>query len=404
MQKNIHHGLREMAWSLKMKFKGKQIPKEKWKDWRWQTKNRLNNNSNLRIFFPNIDKSEINLFKKYISKYHIGLTPYLLNLIEKDEKGTPVKGDPIWEQFKYFDFDQDREATGYDGININWELSNEMPTKILHHKYPDRAILRVTNSCFGYCNYCYLTKRTIDIIATEYKSGKNAWEKSLEYLKKSPQIRDILISGGDPLLFSNKRLKKILEDLKLIKTIKSTRLNTRALTFNPFRFNEELIHLFKEYSLTALEIHIAHPKELTKEVDEVLEKFETIGYRPLILWRSPLLKGINNSINVLERLFFALYKRRIIPYYLFHYAPYALGRSVFATPVKEGVQLLKILRRKLPGISIPRYTLFHSSGKNDIPLEPAGTPDFQYFKNKNGKPSIRFQNWKNEWVTYPDVG
>ncbi|KYK28800.1 MAG: radical SAM protein [Theionarchaea archaeon] len=381
-----------------------RISKSDWTNWNWQLRNRLDNRKDIRDFFPNIGDDEVALFNDYKSKFQIAITPYVLSLIELDDNRNPAKGDPIWEQFKYFDHSKDEEFCGYDQKTINWELPEEMPTRILQHKYPDRAIIRITDQCFGNCNYCYLTMRTLDVDLKGRKEvDPSIWEKTLEYIDSTPKIRDILISGGDPLLLSNSKLRQIFEDLRNIKRVETIRLNTRAVTHNPFRFDEELLKLFKEFSLTVLEIHIAHPREITEEFDAIFERMDKVGYHPIILWRSPLLRGVNNSYDVLEELFVKLYQRRIIPYYLFHYAPYALGRSILATSVREGVELMLKLRRQVPGIAFPRYTLFHPTGKRDIPLELNGTPTFIYKTNKKGYPIIEFKNWKGEWVIYPDV-
>lgn len=212
-----------------------------------------------------------------------------------------------------------------------------------------------------------------------------------------------MISGGDPLFLDNNQLEKILFDLSRIATVKTIRLNTRALTFNPYRLTEDTIKLFKKYNLNSLEIHMAHPREISPVVDKTLGLFDELGYRPNILWRSPILKGINDSYEVLEELFLALFERRIIPYYIFHFAPYCLGRAIYGTSIKKGIEILSKLRRRVPGPAFPRYTLFHETGKKDIPLEINGTPDFQFTENELGKKIVRFKNWRDDWVIYPDI-
>lgn len=379
-------------------------PEKLWSDWRWQFRNRLRNSSNILRFFPNLPGPEQSAFQNYIQRYNISLTPYVLSLIETDTRGNPMPDDPVWNQFKYLSRDEMAGCNDYDGVNINWENPAELPTRLLQHKYPDRAIIRIINHCFGHCNYCYLTSRVLDreTLKNRESFGK-AWAGTIAYLKVHPEIRDVLISGGDPLLIGNEQLERIFNDLADIPSLQTIRLNTRVLTFNPYRIDHELAAIFKKYRLTVLEIHMAHPREMNETVDKALQVFDEVGYRPLMLWRAPLLKGINDSVSILEELFIKLYSRRILPYYLFHYAPYTLGRSRFGLSIREGCQLLTALRRTIPGPAFPKYTLFHVEGKQDIPLEPEGTPEFQYITEASGRPAVRFKNWKGNWVTYPDL-
>lgn len=376
----------------------------KWNDWRWQLQNRLGGRDTVQKFFPGLSDDGKENYRKYVTQFKLGITPYMMSLVELDELGNPTAGDPIWEQFRFFDLSIDENLRGnYNGKDVNWELLEEMPTSILHHKYPDRAILRVTDNCLAYCNYCYLARRTLSLEGHRAEGVGIAWRQTIEYLRGTPSIRDVLVSGGDPLLLSNGRIARILEELRSIDSIKTIRLNTRALTHNPFRFDSELVDILARFRLTALEVHIAHPRELTDVSREALELFDRASHRPLVLWRSPLLRGVNNELAVLAELLLSLYSIRIYPYYLFHFAPFSPGRQVLGTPVKEGVRLMLDLRRNLPGPAIPRYTLFHPSGKQDVPLDPDGTPSFRYTIDEAGFPVVRFLNWRGDWVEYYDV-
>lgn len=174
---------------MKNFWKYREAKNEYWTDWKWQAKNRLTNNSNISDFFPNISNSEKALFSEYSQKFNLSLTPYILSLIEIDGNLNPLVGDPIWNQFRWLPLDRLICEDGYDGVTKNWELKKEMPTNILHHKYPDRVILRITNSCIGYCNYCYLTDRTLDI--NKKKTLSNRKKK----LGKNIKISEETLSG-----------------------------------------------------------------------------------------------------------------------------------------------------------------------------------------------------------------
>ncbi|MGA1871304.1 MAG: KamA family radical SAM protein [bacterium] len=384
-------------------WKYEEVPEKLWKNWRWQLRNRIQNSTKLYDYFPNMDASQLKSFYAYAKNFNIGITPYMLSLIELDKNSNPIKNDPLWKQFRFHPLDILCNCNEYDGIKINWECAEEMPTAILHHKYPDRALIRITNNCFGYCNYCYLTHRTLDIKQKKnLKRDELKWRESLRYLIHNPQIEDVLISGGDPLILNDSQIERILFDISKISTIKTIRLNTRTLTFNPFRITKELVRILKKYRITVLEVHIVHPYEITEVFDETLNLFDNCKFHPLILWRSPLLKGINDSYEVLRDLLLKLFQRRILPYYLFHYTPYSLGRSIYGTSIRKGVKLMLQLRRTIPGPAFPRYTLFHLTGKHDIPLELSDSPTFKYLKDPRGNPIVKFKNWHGQWVTYPD--
>jgi lysine 2,3-aminomutase len=377
---------------------------KKWKNWKWHVQNSVHSYEDLYRYFPSMAVPDKNFIEKYCEKYRLGITPYVLSLIDLDRNGNPVSTDPIWNQFCYHRSQTNEINFEYDGVHQNWEVPEELHFGILHQKYPGRVLIRLIDTCFGYCNYCYVAHRTLDKKrSSSVHNYRAVWDKILLYLKNRPDIYEVLLSGGDPLLLDTGQLEEILKDIRSIPTIKYIRINSRALSHCPFRFDEHLVKVLKEYSVNAIEVHFCNERELTKDVDDALELFDHVGYRPLFLWRAPLLRGVNDSIEELERLLLGLYSRKITPYYLFHYAPYSLGRDTRGIPVRRGVNLLRFIRRRLPGPAIPRYTLFHITGKHDIPFEVDGTPEFCYERDAEGKPIIRFVNWRGDWVIYPDI-
>lgn len=378
-----------------------EVKKEKWEDWHWQMQNCISHKNDITKTFPQLPKEQIQLFSDYTKKYKMKITPYLLSLIELDDLGNPKPMDPIWRQFSYLEDEDTPSGYESDEAEENWENPEEMPTKVLQHKYPDRAIIRVTDVCFGHCNYCYLTSRVLDHKTSKEKTGSaEDWQASMDYLRNNPGIRDVLISGGDPLVFNNERIEQVLKDIRSIKSIETIRLNTRVFTFNPYRFDEGLVAIFKKHELTALEVHMCHYRELTETVDRQMALMDKGGYRPLILWRAPLLKGINSDEKDMEQLLMGLYRRRITPYYLFHYAPFTLGRAKLGVSLKEGSRMMHSLRRKIPGPAFPTFTLFHIEGKQDVPLDQGNTFRYEVIE---GRTVAKFKNWKGNDVTYPDV-
>jgi len=367
-----------------------------WRDWRWQQQHQLYNQSGAEAYFPNLTGTALSEFGEVGGCAQWGMTPHLLSMVAVDRKGNPDPLDPVWLQVKPL-----RQAVA---ASAGWEAPGELANPVLHQKYPDRAILRVSNQCFSYCNYCYLPHRTLNPKTKhEFACTPRAWQAALRRLREKPAIRDVLLSGGEPLMLPDPAIASMLADLRRIPSLRAIRLNTRALTFNPFRITPGLAKAFKTHKLTVLEIQTNHPREITPEFDQALARLEAGGHRPLIVNRAPLLAGVNDSYEVLEELCLKLYERRIHFYYLFHCAPGSPGRAARGTSIRQGVRILSRLRRRIPGPAFPRYTLFHPGGKQDIPLEASGTPEFRYEQDRRGRPIVRFRNWKNRWVTYPDI-
>jgi lysine 2,3-aminomutase len=376
-----------------------QVSDECWRDWHWQVSHAVRDPQALLNVYPNLPPEMYASIAQYCSVYRFRLTPYTLSLIGQDRDGNPLPDDPLWLQVQHVP----ETTASYSDQSSNWETPEEVHFGIVHQKYPGRCILRVTNACFSFCTYCYLAHRTIDKGAPHVPGYRKVWGSVLAYLRKRSDIYEVLISGGDPLFLPNQDIAALLKDLRAIPSIRFIRLNTRAFTFCPFRIDSELVSILKTFRVDAIEVHFSTHHELTDDADAALRLFETAGHRPLFLSRAPLLRGVNDTPEKLEALLLGLYGRGIVPYYLFHYAPMAPGRVGLGIPVREGADLLRVLRRALPGPAIPRYTLFHVTGKHDIPLDEGGTAAFRYGRNEQGAPIVRFVNRKGEWVTYSDI-
>ncbi|MFW5785342.1 MAG: KamA family radical SAM protein [Chitinispirillaceae bacterium] len=376
----------------------KNIDSSKWNSWHWQLANAPRSLPDLLKLFPNLSQERKVLLSEHIDRFNFHVTPYFLSCIELDQSGNPLPNDPVWRQIHC---ERDIYSTK-PSAQANWETPEEIHFGILHQKYPGRALIRLTGTCFSYCTYCYCAHRTIRKDQQMQSDYKTVWPQILHFLKSRTDIQEVLLSGGDPLLLSNAELESVLRDLRSIEFLRFIRINTRAFTFCPFRFDPELVSILKKYNVNAIEVHFSTHKELTDEVDKALGLFSETGYKPLFLSRAPLLRGINDSENTLKQLLLGLYERGITPYYLFHYAPYIVGRDELGVPIRKGTALLRSLRRTIPGPAFPRFTLFHTTGKQDIPLDEFGTNNFRY-QISDGKPFISFLNWSGDWVTYPDI-
>ncbi len=366
--------------------------KEKWKDWKWQEQKSITTVSELLKVFPNIDKKKQAELLNLEKQIRIRLTPYMLSLIELDEKNCPKQNDPIWTQF--IPVGEDTDISSYEE---NWELPNEMITPILQHKYANRVNFRIQNKCLAYCMYCFEAKRVLDKKNLKEATNAENYLKSINYVKSNETIQEVVISGGEPLTLNNEKLRKILKDLRSIEHIKCIRIQTRALTHNPYRIDEEFVEILKEYDVTAIAFHICHAKEISSDVLNFLDIFSQNGCRTMLLAHIPLLKGINDNIDTLTNLFMRLYQIKIKPYYLIHSMPDTFNSSKFRTSVRKGTEILKEIRRNYSNPSVPEYIIVHKNGKHTVPLEILGTPEFKYLEGV-----IEFKNWKGEWCQYKD--
>jgi lysine 2,3-aminomutase len=416
---------------------------KEWKDWKWQHRNMLRSASQIRRFFPNFPEEDIKIIAQYESRFRFGITPYLVNLIEVDEKVNPRTGDPIYQQF-FPDpgrlIAQSKDA--YDADFMNWEMDEEIINPQIHHKYTDRVAHRTSN-CLSYCNYCFEVHRTMDKEDTKKKNINGAqshWQGFLDYVKAHNELREVLFTGGEPLVMPNETLEERLHAVREIPHIRSIRFNTRVLTHNPFRVDDQLVELMKKYGVTEMGVHITHPREITPEFKEAVNRFDQHQYDVLMLAQIPLLRGINDNREILEELLVRLYSEcHIKPYYFLHDMPWTLGTNTFRTTVKKGVDLIKPMKRHVSNVAMPEYIIVHHEGKHTVPLEyndfwldensikdvqvnyfgktrPLsdfakqrtgnyylfhGTPEFIYAEMDN-HPVIAFKNWKGRWETYLD--
>ncbi len=298
----------------------------------------------------------------------------------------------------------------YNGID-NWESPAEFPTSNLHHKYTNRALVRFRN-CFGYCNFCFEALGTLEKNPAKEKLFiSQDWEKSLQYLRDRLEIEEVVLSGGEPLLNSDIKLEKILGDISALQTpdgrqkIRFKRIHTRVTTFNPYRLTSELAKMLAEYRVNEIALNVAHPLEITSDFEEAVGRIRENGgrYTPLIVAHTPLLEGVNDNVEILWELFSRLYENNIKPYYLLHTMPHTPYADRQRISVRDGVRLIKTLKRHKSNIALPEYVIVHYDGKQTVPLEINGTPEFQYMQDKKGNQIVRFLNWKGKWVEYPDV-
>lgn len=320
-----------------------------------------------------------NALHDVIANFPMRINPYFLKLIQHP-------GDPIWKQ-AIPDI-----AEIHDGVCEQDPLAEEnlSPVPNLVHKYPDRVLFLVSNKCAMYCRFC-TRKRKVGtdrmIISPETLNA------GYHYLRQHPEISDVLISGGDPLLLQDEEIATILKNLRSIPSIKVIRIGTRVPSVLPMRITEKLVAILKAHHPLYINTHFNHPNEITKESSLACTMLADAGIP--VGCQTVLLKGINDDAQTLKDLFLGLLCIRVKPYYLFQ-ADLTRGTNHFRTPTETGIAIMRQLYGHISGMAIPTYALDGPKGKGKIPLTP------QYILEQ-GDPLV-FENYKGEVCTYPEAG
>ncbi|WP_457640574.1 KamA family radical SAM protein [Persephonella sp.] len=353
----------------------KDIPEEKWKNWQWQIGNRLKTYEDIKKVISLPEDYE-NIFKNVSSIYHFGTTPYYIFLAHDRE--------PILKQILPVSEEIDPYIQEEGEIDPFREEFSPVPG--ITHRYPDRALFRVTNFCSVYCRHC-MRKRIF--LQEERAKTKKELDLMFDYIKKNKNIKEVLISGGDPLTLPNEKLEYIIKNLYFIDHIDIIRIGSRELVVNPFRFyDEKLLEIFDRYEKIWLVTHFNHPDEITNETKKAVKNILSTGTP--VLNQTVLLKGINDEKGILEKLMRSLLKVKIKPYYLFYCDP-TKGVLHFRTDIKKGIEILEHLRGRLSGLGIPTYALDLPDGMGKVPLLP------DYIVEKNGN-HIVFRNYENKVI------
>ena len=264
-----------------------------------------------------------------------------------------------------------------------------MPVPGLVHRYPDRVLFLVTDRCASYCRYC-TRSRVVSGVGEQHLETQ--WEPAFRYLEKHTEVRDVLLSGGDPLLFSDDRLDKILTRLRSIPHIQFVRIGSRIPIFLPQRITPELCAMLKKHHPLFLSIHTNHPRELTTEVRDALARLADAGI-PLGN-QSVLLRGVNDSVEIQKALVQKLLMCRVRPYYLYQ-CDLITGSSHLRTAVAEGVSIIEGLRGHTTGYAIPQFVIDGPGGGGKIPINPNYVVD-----SSAGRVTLR--NFEGKIFDYPD--
>ena len=333
----------------------KDVTEEQWEDWHWQLKNRITNIDDLRKIIKLTPEEEEGVTKTE-GRLLMAITPYWATLMDSQKPNCPIRKQSVPTKHEF-------EISTTDMVDPLSE-DKDSPVPGLVHRYPDRVLLLVTDMCATYCRHC--TRRRL--VGSEDKLAKpHKLDQAFDYIRSNKRIRDVLISGGDPLVMSDERLEEILKTLKSISHVHFVRIGTRVPVTMPMRITSELLSMFKKYSPLWMSIHFNHPKEITKRVVRACNSLVDNGI-PLGS-QTVLLKGVNDRPYIMKRLMHELLRIRVRPYYIYQ-CDLSTGIGHFRTPVGVGINIMERLRGHTSGYAIPTYVVDAPGGGGKIPVSP----------------------------------
>jgi lysine 2,3-aminomutase len=355
------------------------IPASDWQDWTWQLKNRLTTIEQLEQYMTLTPEERAGcLFAN--QKLALAITPYFFNLIDRDDPDCPIRKQVIPREGEM--------ALAAEEMLDSLGEDEHSPVPGLVHRYPDRVLFLVTDRCAAYCRYC--TRSRLVSNAQDYNFHPE-YEQGLRYIEAHPEIRDVLLSGGDPLLLSDKKLDHLLSRLREIKHVEFIRIGSRIPVFLPQRITPELGEIFKKHGPIWMSIHVNHPKECTADLRDACERLSFAGV-PLGN-QSVLLKGVNDDADVMKALVHRLLRMRVRPYYLYQ-MDLITGGAHFKVDVRKGIEIIQALRGHTTGYAIPQYVIDAPGGGGKVPVNPD-------YIEKITDDEVVFRNYEGRTFRYP---
>lgn len=322
-----------------------------WNDWKWQLKNSIRTVEELKQFID-LNDDEVKIIEEVGSKYRWSISPYYVSLIDENNPNCPIRLHAVPSEFEL------DESGKIDPMAEEFTS----PVDGITRRYPDRLIINVTNNCGMYCRHC---QRRRNIGSTDVVRSKESIKECIEYIRNNPEVRDVLLTGGDALCVSDDFLEWILQELRAIETVEIIRIGSRTPVVLPQRITKELCEMLAKYSPIYLNTHFNSPIEITEESKRACEMLANHG---IVLGnQSVLLRGINDNPYVLRKLNQELLKIRVRPYYIFHPKD-VIGTKHFSVSVKEGIEIMATLRGRTSGLAIPTYIVNAPGGMGKIPL------------------------------------
>jgi lysine 2,3-aminomutase len=331
-----------------------ELPDEKWCDWKWQMANRLHRLSDLNEIIRLTPEETKALESDHL--FRVDITPFFASLIDPVDPACPVRQQVV---------PRAAEAEAFQGREED-STSEELkePVRGVVHKYPDRLIMILTSECASYCRYCTRSRFVGD--RTKGYSNRD-YEAQLDYVRKNPQVRDVLLTGGDPMVLASYRIEHLLAELRAIPHVEIIRIGTRAPVFNPFCITQDFCDMLEKYHPVWMNLHINHPRELTPELKAACSRLLKAGV-PLGN-QSVLLAGVNDSVAIQRKLCTELVRMRVRPYYLYQ-CDSVKGAGHFRTDIRKGLEIMEGLRGHITGFAVPTYVVDSPAGGGKVPVMP----------------------------------
>jgi len=353
---------------------------DQWDDWRWQFRNRVTTLAQLDRFFP-LTTGERKALKEILHEFRLGITPYYLSLIDPQDPADPMRIQAVPSIAEFLDLDSGQEdPLGEDRFS---------PVPSIVHRYPDRCLLIATNACALYCRYC--TRKRI-MHEGEAPPPRSVLQTAVDYIARTPAIRDVIVSGGDPLTWSTDRIEELLRQLRAIPHLEIVRIGSRVPVTMPQRITPELCAMLDRYGPIWINVHFNHPREITADAARACDRLLRCGI-PLNN-QSVLLKGVNDDTDTMRSLVHALMRIKVRPYYLYH-CDRVHGAEHFRTTVEKGLEIIESLRGHTSGLAVPTYVIDAPEGGGKVPIQP------QYLVSYRGGRAI-LRNFQHRIFDYLD--
>jgi lysine 2,3-aminomutase len=329
--------------------------KEEWQDWHWQLRNRITSFSELKKYLVLTEEEEALAADNEFS-FRMAITPYYLSLINQDDPNDPVRKQAIPAIMESFLSKNDMADPLHEDV--------DSPAKGLTHRYPDRTLLLVTDQCSMYCRHCTRRRKAGE---TDMAVPMEEINKGIEYIRQHKEVRDVILSGGDPLTLGEDRLEEIISQIYAIDHVDIIRIGSRTPVVQPQRITDELCAMLKKYPPIWFNTHFNHPNEITPESSEALRKLAEAGV--VLGNQTVLLKGVNDHVEVMKKLVHLLVKNRVRPYYIYQ-CDLSEGISHFRTPISKGIEIIESLRGHTSGLCVPTFVVDAPGGGGKIPVQP----------------------------------
>jgi lysine 2,3-aminomutase len=330
------------------------VPLAQWNDWRWQLSHRLNTVEDFEGVIRLTPQEIAGLSAP--GHFRVDVTPYFASLMDPEDPDCPIRRQVI--------------PTDHELVPFEAEMADSLaedahsPVPGLVHRYPDRVLMLVTTQCASYCRFC-TRSRVVGNPHAQFNTTDH--ERQLAYIAATPQIRDVLISGGDPLILPPRMLEGLLKRLRAIPHVEVVRIGTRVPVFLPQRVTDDLTAMLRQYHPLWMNIHFNHPQEITPEVERALARLADAGI-PLGS-QAVLMAGINDCPNIMLALVQKLVKNRVRPYYIYQ-CDLVHGAGHFRTPVAKGIEVMEALRGHTSGFAVPTYVIDAPEGGGKVPILP----------------------------------